>query len=196
MEQLWLKHPMHLLFILIIRHFLQVTIFNLHLYWSNQNIPLYLLIFYLRFWPLRIFSLTCCGGTFALREIDPPANLLGITFLEAWSDLDCHHLVCVLMCECECVWVYVCMCTSLCVCMCGGGWVWVSDPPPDCLLLSTGLHLHPGLHDAWPYMIPIPAHRPNDNCSCNSALWPPRHCFTIIIFNINAPLCQFWHTIR
>ena len=179
MEQLWLKHPMHLLFILIIRHFLQVTIFNLHLYWSNQNIPLYLLIFYLRFWPLRIFSLTCCGGTFALREIDPPANLLGITFLEAWSDLDCHHLVCVLMCECVCV----------------GGCEWVT-PPPDCLLLSTGLHLHPGLHDAWPYMIPIPAHRPNDNCSCNSALWPPRHCFTIIIFNINAPLCQFWHTIR
>ena len=120
MEQLWLKHPMHLLFILIIRHFLQVTIFNLHLYWSNQNIPLYLLIFYLRFWPLRIFSLTCCGGTFALREIGPPANLLGITFLEAWSDLDCHHLVCVLMCECVCVcvWVYVCMCMSfMCVCV-------------------------------------------------------------------------------
>ena len=113
MEQLWLKHPMPLLFILIIRHFLQVTIFNLHLYWSNQNIPLYLLIFYLRFWPLRIFSLTCCGGTFALRKIDPPANLLGITFLEAWSDLDCHHLVCVLMCECVCV----------CVCVCGCEWV-------------------------------------------------------------------------
>ena len=134
MEQLWLKHPMHLLFILIIRHFLQVTIFNLHLYWSNQNIPLYLLIFYLRFWPLRIFSLTCCGGTFALREIDPPANLLGITFLEAWSGLDCHHLVCVLMCECVCEWMVMCKCVCmcvyvclwLCVCVWVGGCEWVT----------------------------------------------------------------------
>src|SRR4029434_10673551 len=88
----------------------------------TQNIPLYLLIFYLRFWPLRIFSLTCCEGTFALREIDPPTNLLGITFLEAWSDLDCHHLVCVRVCECVCVCVCVvglCVyrrCVGLCAC--------------------------------------------------------------------------------
>ena len=159
---------MHWLFILIIHHFLQVKILNLHLHWPNQNIPLYLLIFYPRFWPLRIFSLTCCEGTFALGEIDPPANLLGITFFGGlvWPWLPS---------SCVCAYVRVCVC----VCV----WVWVSDPPPDCLLLSTGLHLHPGLHDAWPYMIPIPAHRPNDNCSCNSALWPPRHCFRIIIFN-------------
>ena len=170
MEQLWLKHPMHLLFILIIRHFLQVTIFNLHLYWPNQNIPLYLLIFYLRFWPLRIFSLTCCGGTFALREIDPPANLLGITFLEAWSDLDCHHLVCVLMCECVCVCVCECMCVCvclLCVCMClcvyVCGWVGVSKWPPSWLLVT--------FH--WPAPAPWPSWclTLHDTHPCTQAQW-------------------------
>src|SRR4029434_8091943 len=111
-------------------------ILNLHLHSPNQNIPLYLLIFYQRFWPLRIFSLTCCEGTFALGEIDPPANLLGITFLETWSDIDCHHLVCVcslfwgpvwsfariIFCVCVCasvcVCVCVCVCVSVCVCVC------------------------------------------------------------------------------
>ena len=143
-------------------------------------------------------------GNFCFEEDRPSCQFAWYHFFGGlvwpWLPSSCvcaYVRVCVCVCVSVCVYVYVFyVCVCVCVCMCVGGWVWVSDPPPDCLLLSTGLHLHPGLHDAWPYMIPIPAHRPNDNCSCNSALWPPRHCFTIIIFNINAPLCQFWHTIR